>query len=256
MKIKEIEQLLLGIEEVAQELIEEFSKDDRVGVQKLIQRYYSIKQKEEELRKVFYEKMKYENDLRQQGIRYIAGIDEVGRGPLAGPVVSAAVVLPEDFYLPGLTDSKKLSKEKRDYFYEIIKREALAYRVTYISVEVIDQINIYEATKSAMLTAITGLKIKPQHLLIDAMKLETDIPQTSIIKGDDNSITIAASSVIAKVERDRYMEELGRKYPQYGFERHMGYGTKEHLEALELYGPINEHRRTFSPVREILEANS
>lgn len=255
MKIKEIEELLFHSDVVSETLLNELQKDERIGVQKLLKKYEAIKKKEEKERQVFLEKCHFENGLRQKGIRYIAGVDEVGRGPLAGPVVSCAVILPETFYLPGLTDSKKLTKEKREQYYEIIKKEALALNVSFVSAAVIDEINIYEATKLAMAEAVNGLSIKPEHLLIDALRLPLDIGQTSIIKGDNKSISIAASSIVAKVERDRYMEKLGKKYPQYGFERHMGYPTKEHVKAIQTYGITPEHRTSYRPVREAMRIN-
>lgn len=252
MKLKEIEQILFQSDEVTDELLQQLRQDERVGVKKLLKKYESMKEQERQLKIAFYEKCKYENQLRKNGIQWIAGVDEVGRGPLAGPVVSSAVILPEDFYLPGLTDSKKLTKQKREQYYDIILNEAVSVSVSFISAKQIDEINIYEATKRAMMQAINGLTIKPEHLLIDAMQLPIDIAQTSIIKGDDNSISIAASSVIAKVERDRYMMRLSEKYPEYGFDRHMGYGTKQHLQALKTYGVTEEHRKSFRPVYEML----
>ncbi|MFV8827131.1 ribonuclease HII [Alkalihalobacterium sp. APHAB7] len=252
LTIKQVEQLLFKDEtELSEELFTKIKTDDRKGVQKLVNRYEKQLQKEKQLRDMFIDMSSYEVDLRNKGIEWIAGIDEVGRGPLAGPVVCCAVILPKDFYLPGLTDSKKLSKEKRESFYNVILQEAVSVHTSIISAAVIDKVNIYEATKLGMKEAIEGLTVKPQHLLIDAMKLSIPIPQTSIIKGDATSISIAASSVVAKVTRDRYMEELGETYPDYGFERHMGYGTKEHLQAIERYGIIlEEHRMSFSPVKE------
>lgn len=196
---------------------------------------------------------RYERKLKQQGIKYIAGVDEVGRGPLVGPVVAACVILPDDFCLDGLTDSKKLTEKKRDYFYEEIKRQALAVGVGIISEKVIDQVNIYEATKLAMKEAIDQLSIRPEHILIDAMPLKLDIPTTSIIKGDLKSITISAASVIAKVTRDRMLYELDLAYPMYDFKNNKGYPTKKHLEAISEYGILKEHRRTYGPVKEYLE---
>ena len=190
----------------------------------------------------------YEKKLIDNGITLIAGVDEVGRGPLVGPVVVAAVILPVNYKLEGLTDSKKLSIKKREYFYDIIMKDAIAVSIALESEKVIDEINIYEATKRAMKKAINGLNIKPEHVLIDAMKLDIDIPSTSIIKGDLKSMTISAASVIAKVTRDRMMIELDKKYPEYNFKKNMGYGTKEHLNAIEEYGIIPEHRKTFKPV--------
>ena len=195
---------------------------------------------------------KYENALREKGLTYIAGIDEVGRGPLAGPVVTAAVVLPKDFYIPGLNDSKKLSEAKRERFMMKLKRKQLQLSWNCIT-QVIDEINIYQATKQAMLDAVANLSCTPQYLLIDAMKLPTPIPQTSIIKGDAKSISISAASIIAKVTRDRMMKELGEKYPAYGFEQHMGYGTKQHLEAIEAHGILEEHRKSFAPIKDMIQ---
>jgi len=191
----------------------------------------------------------YESELYRKGLKYIAGVDEVGRGPLVGPVVTACVILPEDFILEGLTDSKKLSAKKRELFYDIIKEKALAIGIGIKDNNIIDQVNIYQATKLAMYEAISNCHIKPDHILIDAMKLEKlTIPATSIIKGDAKSISIAAASVIAKVTRDRMMEELDKIYPMYNFKNNAGYPTKEHIKAIEEYGIIDEHRKTFKPV--------
>ena len=174
---------------------------------------------------------KYERELNNQGITIIGGVDEVGRGPLIGSVITACVVLPKDFLLDGLTDSKKLSEKKRDKFYDIIMKEALAVGIGECTEKEIDKYNIYEATKIAMKRAITeaNKKIKIEHILIDAMPLDIDIPTTSIIKGDAKSISIAAASVIAKVTRDRMMYELDKKYPMYDLAHNKGYPTKKHL---------------------------
>lgn len=192
----------------------------------------------------------YEEQLEDLGIKYIAGVDEVGRGPLAGPVVVAAVILPLNLRIKGINDSKKLSLKKRNELYKIILNEALAVNVSFIDERVIDEINIYEATKKGMLEAISGLKIKPEHVLIDAMPLrELAIAHTSIIHGDALSASIGAASIIAKVTRDEYMDKMDIKYPNYGFKHHKGYCTKEHLEALEKYGPCEIHRKSFVPVK-------
>lgn len=198
---------------------------------------------------------KYERELRKKGITLIAGVDEVGRGPLVGPVVAACVILPLDFSLDGLTDSKKLSEKKRDYFYEEIKKQAVAIGIGIKDENVIDEVNIYEATKLAMIDAINNCKVKPEHVLIDAMPLDLDIPTTSIIKGDLKSITISAASVIAKVTRDRMMYELDEKFPMYEFKKNKGYPTKAHMEAIKKYGIIKEHRKTFGPVRDYILEN-
>lgn len=192
----------------------------------------------------------YEEQLEDLGKKYIAGVDEVGRGPLAGPVVVAAVILPLNLRIKGINDSKKLSLKKRNELYKIILNEALAVNVSFIDERVIDEINIYEATKKGMLEAISGLKIKPEHVLIDAMPLrELAIAHTSIIHGDALSASIGAASIIAKVTRDEYMDKMDIKYPNYGFKHHKGYCTKEHLEALEKYGPCEIHRKSFAPVK-------
>lgn len=195
----------------------------------------------------------FERKLREQGVTLIAGVDEVGRGPLVGPVVAACVILPDNFCLDGLTDSKKLSEKKRDYFYDEIMRQAISVGVGIISETKIDEVNIYEATKLAMKEAIAKCDVKPEHILIDAMPLSLDIPTTSIIKGDFKSITISAASVIAKVTRDRMLDELDKKYPMYDFKDNKGYPTKKHLAAIEEYGIIPEHRKSYGPVRDYLE---
>lgn len=191
---------------------------------------------------------KYERELNNKGITLIAGVDEVGRGPLIGPVVAAAVILPKDFVLKGLTDSKKLSEKKREEFYEIIKKEAIAIGIGIISEKRIDEINIYEATKEAMYEAINNLNVCPEHILIDAMKLDLDIPSTSIIKGDLLSISISAASVIAKVTRDHMLYELDKEYPMYDLKNNKGYGTKKHIEAIKKYGITKYHRLSYKPV--------
>ena len=209
--------------------------------------------KDLELKVCLMDNYYFERKLRDKGINFIAGVDEVGRGPLVGPVVASCVVLPEHFNLEGLTDSKKLSEKKREYFYDEIMRQALGVGIGIISEKVIDEVNIYEATKMAMKEAINNCSCKVEHILIDAMKLDIDIPTTSIIKGDLKSITISAASVIAKVTRDRLLDELDKKYPMYDFKNNKGYPTKKHLEAIKKYGIIDEHRKSFGPVSEYLE---
>ncbi len=197
---------------------------------------------------------RYEKKYNSLGYKLIAGVDEVGRGPLVGPVVAASVILPFDYNLEGLTDSKKLSEKKRDQFYEIIKQDALAIGVGVIDNKKIDEVNIYEATKIAMKKAIDNLSIKPDIILTDAMKLDIDnvVP---IIKGDIKSITIAAASVIAKVERDRMMYKLDKKYPVYNFKNNKGYPTKDHIKAINECGILKEHRKTYGPVKDYLQKN-
>ena len=191
---------------------------------------------------------KYEKELNDKGVNLIAGVDEVGRGPLIGPVVAAAVILPKNFKLEGLTDSKKLSEKKREELYKIIKEKALSIGVGVISEKRIDEINIYEATKEAMTEAINNLDIKPEHILIDAMPLDLDVPTTSIIKGDLLSISISAASVIAKVTRDHMLYDIDKEYPMYDLKNNKGYGTKKHLEAIQKYGITKYHRLSYKPV--------
>ena len=198
----------------------------------------------------------YENKLYNLGINNIGGVDEVGRGPLIGPVVAACVVLPKGFILDGLTDSKKLSEKKRELFYDYIVKNS-TYGIGIIDADIIDEVNIYEATKLAMLEAIKKVReqVNLEHVLIDAMPLDLDIDTTSIIKGDAKSISIAAASVVAKVTRDRMMYELDDLYPSYGFKNHKGYPTKKHIEAINKYGLIPGYRKTYGPVKEILNGN-
>ncbi len=196
--------------------------------------------------------LEYENELYEKGITLIAGVDEVGRGPLIGPVVAAAVILPKGFYHPGIKDSKKLSEKKREELYKVITENALSIGVGTVSEEVIDEINIYEATKTAMKEAINSLAIPPEHVLIDAMKLDLKMPSTSIIKGDALSESIAAASIIAKVTRDHLLMKMDEEYPMYDLKNNKGYGTKKHLEALEKYGACKYHRKSYSPVTKVL----
>lgn len=199
--------------------------------------------------------LKYEKALYKNGVKLIAGVDEVGRGPLVGPVVAAAVILPVNYHLEGLNDSKKLTEKKRERFYDILMQEAVAIGIGEASAKEIDEINIYQASKLAMMRALKNLKIKPEHVLVDAMPLkEIDIPSTSIIHGDALSLSIAAASVIAKVTRDRMMIELDKKYPEYGFAQHKGYPTKKHLEVLQKYGVLNNYRFTYGPVRDLINS--
>ena len=198
---------------------------------------------------------KYEKELYSKGLNYIGGVDEVGRGPLNGPVVAACVILPKDFKLEGLTDSKKITEKKREQFYEYIIKNALYYGIGEASPSEIDEYNILEATKIAMKRAIDKVEkqVKIDYLLIDGnMKFDFEYPYKSIVKGDMLSISISAASVLAKVYRDRQMIELDKKYPMYGYKSHKGYPTKKHIEALKKYGLIDGYRLTYEPVKEVL----
>jgi len=247
--IKEIKERLATIDRLDHPLFEELIADGRAGVQAAISKRKRELQKqvEEDLR---LEKMlAYEKELYAQGIQLIAGVDEVGRGPLAGPVVAAAVILPENCKIPGLNDSKKIPKSKHQAIYQAVLDQALSVGIGVKDNQVIDQVNIYEATKLAMLEAIQELDQQPQHLLIDAMKLDLPISQTSIIKGDANSLSIAAASIVAKVTRDQMMAAYDQEYTGYDFGQNAGYGTTKHLEGLEKYGVTPIHRRSFEPIK-------
>lgn len=251
--IKEIKERLATIDDLDHPLFEELILDGRAGVQAAISKRKRELQKQvdEDLR---LEKMlAYEKELYTQGIHLIAGVDEVGRGPLAGPVVAAAVILPENCKIPGLNDSKKIPKSKHKEIYEAVLQNAIAIGIGVKDNQVIDQVNIYEATKLAMMEAIGQLDPQPQHLLIDVMKLDLPIPQTSIIKGDANSLSIAAASIVAKVTRDQMMEEFDQKYPGYDFAQNAGYGTAKHLAGLDKLGVTPIHRRSFEPVKSMCE---
>ncbi|MBE6160009.1 MAG: ribonuclease HII [Lactobacillales bacterium] len=197
----------------------------------------------------------YEEELIKNGIKYIGGTDEAGRGPLIGPVVAACVVLPLNYQNEIINDSKKLTEKKREELYDVIMNDALSVGIGIVDANVIDEINIYEASKLAMIKAYkeANKNLKIEHLLTDAMELDIEIPFTKIIKGDAKSITIAAASIIAKVTRDRMLLELDRKYPMYGFKNHKGYPTKKHIEAIHKYGLIEGYRKTYGPVKEMLE---
>ena len=241
---------LLNEDNLTPETWEALLQDERKGVQTLLKSYRRKKEREKRLIQRFEEMREYENKAYQNGFKSIAGVDEVGRGPLAGPVVAAAVILPEDFRLIGLDDSKKLKEEVREEYSTYIKEHAICYHISFIENQVIDGINIYEATKQAMYEALAGLTTPPDHVLIDALHLPNlNCSQEAIIKGDASSISIAAASVLAKVARDQFMKELDKKYPGYGFDKNMGYGTKAHLKGLEQYGATPYHRPSFAPVK-------
>jgi ribonuclease HII len=250
--IGQIEKRLSLICEETDPYLLELERDERKGVQALLTKWKKQAEHTRTLKEKFYKMSTYERKYRSQGFQLIAGVDEVGRGPLAGPVVAAAVILPEGFYLPGIDDSKKLTEKKREQYNEMIRKKAIAVSISMIPAEVIDEINIFEATKKAMKAAIAELTDKPDFILIDAMKLELPYPSESIIKGDAKSISIAAASIVAKVARDHLMKELAKTYPQYAFEQNMGYGTKEHIEAIYKYGITSYHRKSFAPIKELI----
>lgn len=241
---------LLACEEVAAELVAELRADRRTAVGELLARWdrrqAALAAEYARLERLF----KFEREFYESGRRLVAGVDEVGRGPLAGPVVVAAVILPPDLRLPGIDDSKKLSASQREALYDKIRAQALAVSVAAIDVEEIDRINIYQATVKGMYQAVAALSPLPEAVLSDAVPLKgLTMPHRALIGGDGLSASIAAASIIAKVERDRLMTELDKEYPQYGFARHKGYATPDHLAALRRHGPCCIHRRSFAPVR-------
>lgn len=230
-----------------------FEEDSRTGVQAAIrQRRKAILAElaEEERLETL---LNYEKSLYARGIELIAGVDEVGRGPLAGPVVAAAVILPKLCKIKGLNDSKKIPKSKHEAIYNQVMKEAVAVGIGMKDNYVIDDVNIYEATKLAMIEAIEKLNPQPEHLLIDAMNLDLPIEQTSIIKGDANSLSIAAASIIAKVTRDKMMADYEQEFPGYAFAKNAGYGTKEHLSGIDKFGVTPIHRRSFEPIKSIIK---
>jgi ribonuclease HII len=203
-------------------------------------------EREQKARLRLAEMKQIEEELYTGGIRHIAGVDEVGRGPLAGPVVAAAVILPKDFDVPGVDDSKKLSGKKREELYDLIIRYSVSYSIGIIDNDLIDRINILEATKLAMKQALERLETRPDYILIDALTLkDISIPQRGIVKGDSLSVSIAAASIVAKVTRDRMMDAFHREYPHYGFDHNKGYGTKAHYDGIHGHGLCKLHRRSF-----------
>jgi len=232
--------------------------DTRAGAKRLLSKFEKAVQREGKEKERMESLWKHEREAREKGFLRVAGVDEAGRGPLAGPVVAAAAILPLEGLPAGINDSKKLTPAKRDELFEKIREKALAVGVGQASVAEIDELNIYRAAQLAMERAIGALGEKPDFLLTDAMPLPAlkAIPQKPLVHGDALSLSIAAASIIAKVTRDRMMGELHRQYPVYGFEGHKGYGTEEHMRALETHGPCPEHRLSFGPVMETLAKKS
>ncbi|SDJ02255.1 ribonuclease HII [Salimicrobium halophilum] len=226
----------------------DIQEDERKGVQQIVARIKKQEARREELENQWHEMSLLEEEKKAKGYSYIAGIDEAGRGPIAGPVTAACVRLPEGFTLYGLNDSKKLTEKDKDSFYNEIMKYA-DVGVGEASAEEIDEINIYQATKLAMKRAVENMEYAPDFLLVDAMSIPVKSDQEAYVKGDERSVSIAAASVIAKVTRDRFMKDLGESYPCYGFANNKGYGTKVHLDAIKAEGITPYHRKSFVPVR-------
>jgi len=246
--VKQIEAMLAS-SDVSEDFLSCCREDPRKAVERAVRRYERQLQEKERVAALYA----FEHEAWAKGWKLVAGVDEAGRGPLAGPVSVAAVILPHDLYLPKLNDSKKLSPQVRDELFDEIREKAVAIGTALVDAQTIDRINIYQATINGMYEAIFALKPEPQDVLIDAVELQNlPMPSLSIIKGDAKSASIAAASIIAKVTRDRLMDEYDKQYPQYGFARHKGYGTAEHIAALREYGPCPIHRRSFEPVRSLV----
>ena len=246
--IKELEEVL-SAPNVSEEFLASCREDTRKAAARLVRRYEKMQAEHARLLSMYA----YEHEAWKEGYEIVAGVDEAGRGPLAGPVSVAAVILPHDLCLPKLNDSKKLSAKVREELFDEIQEKAIAVGTALIDAQTIDRVNIYQATINGMYEAIFSLRPEPKKVLIDAVPLENlPMPSESIIKGDAKSASIAAASIIAKVTRDRLMDEYDKIYPQYGFAQHKGYGTAQHIEALKKYGPCPIHRRSFEPVRSLV----
>ena len=247
--IKQVE-ALFAEQKITEEFLTLCRNDGRKAIGTLVRRYERQQQERQRVAELY----NYERQFWAKGCEFVAGVDEAGRGPLAGPVSVAAVILPHDLYLPKINDSKKLSAKVRDELYDEIMDKALAIKTALVDAKTIDRVNIYQATINGMYESIFGLAKEPQAVLIDAVKLD-NLPMVSesIIKGDAKSASIAAASIIAKVNRDRLMDEYDKQYPEYGFAQHKGYGTAQHIEALKKYGPCPIHRLSFEPIRSMVD---
>ena len=248
MKISEVKELLAG--EPTAEQLATLKDDERSGVQRLLASYYKRLEKEALERERFDKMLTFEKEYYAQGMQYVAGVDEAGRGPLAGPLVIAAVILPQDVFISGLNDSKQISAVKRDKLYDEIIAKAVAIEVNIVSVSNIDKYNIYSATQRGMAEVLEHLPVRPQVALIDAMPVQVkDMETVPIVHGDALSVSIAAASIIAKVTRDRIMERLDEKFPAYGFANNKGYGSGAHMQAIAEFGATRWHRRSYEPVK-------
>lgn len=252
--VKEIEAELKKLE-APSEWLKELATDERAGVQKALARWYKNEAKKQKIRELHEEKKAFDASFKPFTDAYIAGVDEAGRGPLAGPVVTASVILPDQCdTLIGLDDSKAITKEKREQLAAEIKAIAIDFTVHIQPAAVIDEINIYEATKQSMEAAVNELSTPPDFVIVDAMKLTIPIKMASVIKADAQSLAVAAASILAKTTRDQYMDELHAEYPVYQFAKNAGYGTADHIDALNKYGPTPHHRKTFEPVKSLAAA--
>lgn len=251
--ISQIKEILSSIHSMEDPMFQQLSLDMRKGVQTALKSCQKRIEKEQKRAEHFIEMQYYESLAYKEGASFIAGVDEVGRGPLAGPVVAAAVILPKNIEDLGFDDSKKLSASKREEIYRLIQEKAIAIGIGIVDADIIDQVNIYQASRLAMQQAVSELKIQSDYLLIDAMKIDVNTPQIGIIKGDAKSISIAAASIVAKQVRDQMMQEFDELYPGYDFSNNAGYGTPKHLEGLKTHGICPIHRKTFAPIKDFLK---
>lgn len=251
--ISQIKEILSSIHSIEDPMFQQLSLDMRKGVQTALKSCQKRIEKEQKRAEHFIEMQYYERLAYQEGASFIAGVDEVGRGPLAGPVVAAAVILPKNIEDLGFDDSKKLSASKREEIYRLIQEKAIAIGIGIVDADIIDQVNIYQASRLAMQQAVSELNIQPDYLLIDVMKIDVNTPQIGIIKGDAKSISIAAASIVAKQVRDQMMQEFDELYPGYDFSNNAGYGTPKHLEGLKSKGICPIHRKTFAPIKDFLK---
>ncbi len=253
LTIQQIKQALVLVEDLSDPLLQALTQDSRKGVQRILQQRIRQIENHQVLKAAYLERLHYESAILADNPQaIIGGVDEVGRGPIAGPVVAACVVLPQDTsHWYQVNDSKSLSHDKRLELAQMIQKEARAYQIVEVSESVIDEINIYQASRQAMKQAVLSLPLDLDHILLDAMTLDLPTTQTSLIKGDQKSLSIAAASIIAKVYRDQKMVELAAKYPEFGFDQHMGYPTKQHIQALQTYGKTPHHRQSFGPVMKV-----
>lgn len=252
--VAEIKATLQTIHDPDSPVFESLKDDPRKGVQAAIRQWQRREERRQEALTAFHQRFKFENYYWQHGCQYVAGMDEVGRGPLAGPVVTCAVILSPAFDLVGVTDSKQLTRHERENLYLQIVNEAVEVSIAVNDVEVIDRLNIYAATQDAMMRSVQQLHHRPDHLIVDAVPLpKLAVPQTTLIKGDQKSISVAAASIVAKEYRDHLMRDYDRVYPGYDFAENMGYGTKKHLTGLKELGATPIHRRSFNPVPQFIK---
>lgn len=249
LTIKDVKKLLSQMSDLADPRLIELKADPRKGVQLAIQSTENRLQKQARALAEFEQRFKYERSFWHQGLQYVAGVDEVGRGPLAGPVVAAAVILPHDFDLVSVNDSKQLTPAQRAELAPLISAEALSAGIGSVDNHGIDELNIYQATRVAMKQAVEALTPQPDEIIVDAMQIPVPIRQTRLIKGDAKSISVSAASIVAKVYRDHLMDEYAKQYPEYDFPHNAGYGTAKHLAALKELGPTPIHRVSFAPVK-------